>query len=78
MSRPTKPEIRKARSYLISRGVKPSQIRPELFAGAAKELGVRFSELLNLIRRMLSSGQNQQFFRQIDIANAAKAERKRQ
>lgn len=70
----SKREIRKARSFLVSRGIKPSFIRPEYFAGASRELGLRFTELLQYIQKMMSATQNQNFFRSIDISNAAKAE----
>lgn len=74
MPRASSKEVRKARSFLNSRGIRPKVINPKLFANSAKELDIRFSELLALIRRMTASGQNQQFFRQIDISNAAKGE----
>lgn len=76
MAKPSSKDVRRARAFLVRRGIKPQLLKPEFFAASAKELDTTFSELLALLRRMMASGQNQQYFRQIDIANAAKGERK--
>lgn len=61
---PTPPEIRAARSFLVSKGVPLSAINPRSFAAAAKEQAKSFRELLNFIARLYMGGQNQSAWRQ--------------
>lgn len=42
-------EVRAARAFLYAHGMTADKVPPRRFAGAAKELGVKFSELLKLL-----------------------------
>jgi hypothetical protein len=51
--------------------MRSSDIPPRKFANAAKELNMGFRELLRLISRLYSAGQNQQQYRLSIIAAEA-------
>lgn len=73
-SKPVPREIRKARSFLRTRGIVSKDIPPRRFAAAAKELDISFFELLQYIARMFMGGQGQQQERQENIRAAARGE----
>lgn len=52
-------EVRRARAFLQSRGIR-ARVPPRKFAAAAKELDMGFRELLAYIGRLYSGGQGQQ------------------
>ena len=52
-------EIRQARAFLQTRGIRTSDISPLMFANTAKELGKPFYETLKLIAILLTEGQGQ-------------------
>jgi hypothetical protein len=64
-------EIRAARAFLYKHGATAGDIPPKKFANSAKELNMGFRELLRLISRLYSAGQNQQQFRMSVIAAEA-------
>lgn len=66
-------EIRKARSFLFSHHKRGFGIAPHHFAGAAKELGVSFRELLRFIAILQSRGQGTGVFRMEALRNLAQA-----
>ena len=49
MAAATPPEVRKARSFLRSKGINTQEIPPRKFASAAKELDRGFRETLRFI-----------------------------
>lgn len=51
--------IREARAYLMSKGVKPSDISPRKFAAASKEMGKSFRETLNRLALLMAGGQGE-------------------
>lgn len=73
--RATPPEIRAARAFLFSRGARASDIPPRKFANAAKELNIGFAQLLAMIARLYSGGQNQSQLRLDVIAREAAKQR---
>ena len=64
---PSTHESQAARAYLFSRHKKGFRIPPKQFAGAAKELGIGFRELLRFIAQLYSGGQNRSAFREAAI-----------
>ena len=64
-------EVRAARAFLYAQGATASDIPPRKFANSAKELNMGFRELLRMIARLYSAGQNQQQFRMEIIAEEA-------
>lgn len=60
-----------ARAFLYSRHPSGFGIDPQKFASSSEELGMPFDQLLRFISRMYAGGQNQELFRQQDIAAAA-------
>lgn len=70
MSRQRK-HVQQARAFLFTRHPNGFGIPPHKFAAASDELGMPFDQLLKFISRMYAGGQNQELFRQQDIAAAA-------
>jgi hypothetical protein len=64
-------ERRKARSFLYSHHKRGFGIAPHRFAGAAKELGVSFRELLRFISILYARGQGTGSFRMEALRNLA-------
>lgn len=64
-------EVRAARAFLISKGIKPHQIPPRKFANSAKELGIGFQQLLSFISRVMSGGQDKSRWREEAIISQA-------
>jgi hypothetical protein len=67
-------ETRKARAFLRSKGISTQEIPPRKLANAAKELNKGFREVLRLLMRLRSGGQNQAQERRENIRKAAAAE----
>jgi len=65
---PSSNEVQAARAYLYSRHKKGLRIPPRAFAGAAKELGMGFRELLRFISMVYSRGQQGSVFREAAIS----------
>ena len=70
----TPKEVRRARAFLESRGLR-KVVSPRKFANAAKENNVGFRELLAMLGRLYTGGQHQAFFirEQIEKAVASRA-----
>ena len=64
-------EVRAARAFLQNQGARSSDIPPRKFANSAKELNMGFRDLLRMISRLYSAGQNQSQFRMTVIAAEA-------
>lgn len=64
-------EIRKARSFLYSHHKRGFGIPPHKFAGAAKELGVSFRELMRFISILYAQGQGAGTFRMEQLRELA-------
>lgn len=71
MSKPSPPEIRKARSFLYSQHKHGFGIKPHKFAASAKELGVNFRELLRFISILQMRGQGQSINRREELRKIA-------
>lgn len=56
-------EVKKARSFLYAHHKRGFRIPPKKFAGAARELGVSFRELMRFIAILMSRGQGGAAFR---------------
>lgn len=69
---PTPQEISAARAFLRGQvGAGTNEINPTRFAAAAKELGLGFRQLLGVLARQASQGQNESSYRQQTVAVAA-------
>lgn len=60
-------EVRKARSFLYTRGITAREISPRRFAAAAKELDTSFGELLRMIAQLKMGGQGSDIARRESI-----------
>lgn len=67
----TPAEVRKARSFLYAHHRRAFGISPRLFAGAARELGVSFRELLKFIALLYARGTQAGVFRMENLRNIA-------
>jgi hypothetical protein len=67
-------EVRAARGFLRGHGISTKEIPPRKLANAAKELNKGFKEVLRLLMRLRSGGQNQAQERRENIRKAAAAE----
>ena len=70
----TSAEVRAARAFLFGRGAQSRDIPPRKFANTAKELSLSFQQLLMLLARLYSGGQNQSQWRLDVIAREASKE----
>lgn len=64
-------EKQKARSFLFSHHRRGFGIPPQKFAGAAKELGVNFRELMSFISLQYSRGAQQSLTNQANLQRIA-------